>query len=152
MGHTEKLMEGKQIIKARLFAKVFQEIQDFRTDSPCYSSIWSVLSVLTSNKWRIKSANVKTAFLQIKKFERGVCIPLPNKVTTAKSGDFRDVSMVWRTIVDIGIFELNKNFLGLVQLSVRLTQESSFGKKCVWRYPHRSFQPSSPRVCLEGAF
>ena len=33
MGHTEKLMEGKQIIKARLFAKVFQEIQDFRTDS-----------------------------------------------------------------------------------------------------------------------
>lgn len=39
MGHTEKLMEGKQIIKARLFAKVFQEIQDFRTDSPCYSII-----------------------------------------------------------------------------------------------------------------
>ena len=70
MGNIKKkLVEGKPITMVRPCARGFKVIQDFRTDSPCCSriGIQSALSILTSNKWRLKSAHVKTALLQGKK-------------------------------------------------------------------------------------
>ena len=69
---------------ARLFSRGFEEIQDFRTDSPCCSriGIQSTLSVLTSNKWCFKSVGSKTAFLEGKKIEREVYIRAPKEANT----------------------------------------------------------------------
>ena len=62
---TKKLIEGKPVIKTRLCVRGFEKIQDFRTDFLCCSrlDIQSVLLVIISNKWHLKSADAKTAFL-----------------------------------------------------------------------------------------
>ena len=95
MDHIKKLVEGKPITKARLCARGFEEIQDFRNDSPCCSRMgtWSALSVLASNKWHLKSADFKTAFLHGKKIKREVYAK-PKKPTATKSRGFRNVSRV----------------------------------------------------------
>ena len=83
---SKKLVEGKPITKVRLCIRGFEEIQNFQTDSPCCSriGIWSALSVLTFNKWCLKSADVETVFHQRKKNEREVYIWPPKEANTSK--------------------------------------------------------------------
>ena len=63
---SKKIVNGEHITKARLCARGFEEIQDFPTDSPCCSRIGlrSVISIISTKQWIIKSIDVKTAFLQ----------------------------------------------------------------------------------------
>ena len=68
--------QGKPITMVRLCGRGFEEIQDFRTDSSCCSRIGipSAFPLVPSNKWYLKSVNVKTAFLHGKNIKREVYI------------------------------------------------------------------------------
>ena len=66
---SRSVKSEENITKARLCARGFEEVKDFPTDSPCCSRIGirTVLILITSNKWEIKSIDAKTAFVQGKR-------------------------------------------------------------------------------------
>ena len=105
--------------KARLCATGFEKIQDSRTDSPCCSitGIRLALSVLTSNKWHLKSGDAKTAFLQGKNIEREVYIRPPKEANTNKIWRLQkcvyglgDASRYWYLRVKEELLELGASF------------------------------------------
>ena len=62
---TEKFVNEKKVVKAHLVARGFEEdSSDLRTDSPTCSKQSMSLVFLTaaSNKWEIKSLDIKAAF------------------------------------------------------------------------------------------
>ena len=75
----QKIIDGKLGTKARLCARGFEELQNFRTNSPTCSreGIRIALSTIASNKWKLNSIDVKTAFLQGKPIERTIFIRPP---------------------------------------------------------------------------
>ena len=81
---TRKIVNGENITKARLCARGFEEIQDFPKDSPCCSRIGirTLFTLIASNEWKIKSIDVKTAFLQGKEIERVIYLRPPKEVDT----------------------------------------------------------------------
>ena len=81
---TPKSIDGKLTTKARLVAKGFQEVQDFRTDSPTCSreSLRLMTAIIASNKWPIQSIDIKTAFLQGHKLKRSVFLRPPPEANT----------------------------------------------------------------------
>ena len=83
---TPKVIDGKMSTKARLVAKGFQEIQNFRTDSPTCSreSLRLMTIIIASNQWQIQSIDVKQAFLQGRKLERSVLLRPPPEAATSK--------------------------------------------------------------------
>jgi len=74
IGSNTKVIDGKHSVKARLVARGFEEIQNFRTDSPTCSKegLRIALSIIASNSWTLNSLDTKTAFLQGKQINR-VC-------------------------------------------------------------------------------
>ena len=84
---SEKEGASKETItKARLCARGFEEMQDFRTDSPTCKreSIRLVLSFIAANKWELNSIDIKRAFLQSNEIEREVFIRPPDEACTDK--------------------------------------------------------------------
>ena len=64
---TEKIKEGKNVVKARLCVRGDQEETDnIQTDSPTIrkSNINILLMLAARNKWTIRSQDVTSAFLQ----------------------------------------------------------------------------------------
>ena len=88
---TPKLIDGKLSTKARLVAKGFQEVQDFRTDSPTCAreSLRLMTCIVASYKWQIKSIDVKQAFLQGRNLERNVLLRPPPEACTNKLWQLR---------------------------------------------------------------
>ena len=84
---TKKLIDSKIQTKARLCARGFEEIQDFRTDSPCCSriAIRLFMTILASKNWTLNSIDVKTAFLQGKEIQRTVIIQQPPSATNVRN-------------------------------------------------------------------
>ena len=84
---TEKA-DGKETwIKARLVAKGYQEdTEEIRTDSPTCSktNLRAVLALAATNHWKIKSIDIKSAFLQGRPIEREVTVKPPREAGTAK--------------------------------------------------------------------
>ena len=66
---SRSVKSEENITKARLCARGFEEVKDFPTDSLCCSRIGirTIFILITSNKWEIKSIDVKTAFVQGKR-------------------------------------------------------------------------------------
>ena len=61
---TEKFVNERKVVKARLVARGFEEdSSNLCTDSPTCSRL-SMRLVFLSNKWEIKSLDIKAAFLQ----------------------------------------------------------------------------------------
>ena len=83
---AKKVVNGNQVIKARLCARGFEEAQDFRTDSPTCSreSLRLSLIVIASNGWKLQSIDIKTAFLQGKGIDREVILKPPREANTNK--------------------------------------------------------------------
>ena len=83
---TEKMIEGRKGIKARLVARGFEEVKDFRTDSPTISreGMRVTLAVIAANGWVLQSIDIKTAFLQGKHLERTVFLKPPREAHTDK--------------------------------------------------------------------
>ena len=79
---TEKIADGKKIVKARLVARGFEEDSasiGVRTDSPTCTrhSLRLVMITAVSKGWTIKSVDVASAFLQGREIDRDVYIKPP---------------------------------------------------------------------------
>ena len=99
---TEKFKDGEKITKARLVAKGFQENNDLKKDSPtCLKeNLRLIVAIAASEKWKMKSLDIKSAFLQGKNIDREVyLIPPP---------EFSDGQVLWK---------LNKVIYGLSDAS-----------------------------------
>ena len=85
---TEKCKDGITHTKARLVAKGFQDPSsaDIRKDSPtCLrDSLHIALMLAANNGWRIRSLDVKCAFLQGKLIQRDVFLKPPREAKTDK--------------------------------------------------------------------
>jgi transposase InsO family protein len=68
-------------IRARLVARGFEEEQDLRSDSPTIgkSAIRILITIATSSEWKIKTTDIKSAFLQSKPIEREVFLQPPEE-------------------------------------------------------------------------
>ena len=104
---TKESAAGK-LTKARLVAKGFQDTGagSTRSDSPTCAkeSLRIVLMLIAANDWKLNSMDIKTAFLQGKKFERDVFIipPVEAKVKEGRLWKLNkcvygltDASRVW---------------------------------------------------------
>ena len=71
-------------IRARLVARGFEEEDDMRVDSPTVgkSSMRIFLAVAASKGWKIKTTDIKSAFLQGKPMERDVYLVPPKESNT----------------------------------------------------------------------
>ena len=64
---TEKIKDGKEVVKARLVARGYEEaLRDCRTDSPTCSkeSLRVALCIMSSMSWLCHTIDIKAAFLQ----------------------------------------------------------------------------------------
>ena len=77
--YSEKYVDGKRQIKARLVARGFEETEITQTDSPTCSKecIRLIFALLISNGWHCSSIDIKSAFLQGKEIEREVFVYPP---------------------------------------------------------------------------
>ena len=79
---TEKDDEkGNKLVKARLVAKGYQESNESRTDSPTCgkSNLRMILTIAATNKWKVCSLDIKSAFLQGRALEREVYVKPPKE-------------------------------------------------------------------------
>ena len=67
------------MVKARLVAKGFQENNESRTDSPTCKkeNIRIIIAIAATNKWKIKSLDIKSAFLQGREISRELYVKPP---------------------------------------------------------------------------
>ena len=84
---TEKFKDGEKVTKARLVAKGFQEDNDLKRDSPtCLKeNLRIVIAIAASEKWKIKSLDIKSAFLQGKEIEREVYLIPPPEASSSET-------------------------------------------------------------------
>ena len=100
----EKVVNEKEIIKARLCARGFEEEQNFRKDSPtCSRERLRLSCCISSNRWALNSLDVKTAFLQGKTLKELHLYDLRKKPTPRKFGNYETVFMVLQIPADVGI-------------------------------------------------
>lgn len=78
---TEKVIDGKLGVKARLCVRGDQEKCSFRTDSPTVhkTSINLFFILAAKNGWRIQTSDIKCAFLQGEKLDREVFLIPPKE-------------------------------------------------------------------------
>ena len=79
---TPKLVDDQWTTKARLVARGFQEnIDDLKVDSPtCMKETTRLLlSLASSNEWKINSIDIKAAFLQGKSIDREIYLKPPKE-------------------------------------------------------------------------
>ena len=83
---NQKLVDGKCSTKATLYARGFEEVESFKTESPTCSSdsVRVAITLIASNKWNLNAINIKTAFLQGMKIGRTVIIKPPMEDQTNK--------------------------------------------------------------------
>ena len=76
---TEKMMNHRPVIKARLVARGFEEDALFRKDSPTCTreAVRLTLAVAAANKWDCHTLDVKAAYLQGDAIEREVYLKPP---------------------------------------------------------------------------
>ena len=82
---TEKMKAGVLVTKARLVARGFEEDKSqLRTDSPtCYKdSLRILLSVLSARNWKLKSIDIKSAYLQGNETQREIYLKPPKEANT----------------------------------------------------------------------
>ena len=116
-----KEVGGKDVIRARLVARGFEERLDLPKDSPTVDKddIRLCLSIAAGKGWKIKTSDVKSAFLQGEELERNVFLKPPRemeggaghlmKLRTALYG-LSDASLQWykklsKEIKKLGCFQ-----------------------------------------------
>ena len=81
---TRKMKDGNSVVKARLVARSYEEesLIWVRKDSPacCKESLRSILCIIASFKWDVKTLDIKSAFLQGNKVERDMFLKPPKEV------------------------------------------------------------------------
>ena len=112
---SRSILDGKNITRARLYARGFEKLQDFPTDSPCCSRKGerSAFALISSENWNISLIDVKGALLQGRKIERIVYLRPPKEAKTSKVRKLRkcvyglaDSSRYWYLRVREELFKL----------------------------------------------
>ena len=114
---TDKVKEGCVTKKARLVVKGFQEdSEQIRKDSPtCLKeSLRIVAAISAAHNWRLRSLDIKSAFLQGKRIERDVFVLPPPEVKSNKIWKLKktiyglsDASRMWYLRVKEVLREMN---------------------------------------------
>ena len=85
---SQKFKDNEMKYKARLVARRFEvdNLNSIRKDSPtyCKDNFRLTLSIIISNKWTVRSVDVKSAFLQGKGIDRDVYLKPPKELGTKK--------------------------------------------------------------------
>ena len=99
---TRKKVNDKEVTKARLVVRGFEEENSVQSDSPTASkaTIRMVMAIAASKNWKCETIDTKAAFLQGKQLERNIFVMPPKEV--------RDDGVIWK---------LNKAAYGLVDAS-----------------------------------
>ena len=87
---TEKLIDGKMGVKARLVARGFEDNSPVESDSPTCTqdSFRLFLAIAVSKNWSIECTDIKSAFLQGRELYREVFIEPP--------GEVKQPGVIWR--------------------------------------------------------
>ena len=74
-----KIIEGVRQVKSRLVARGFEENKNIKTGSHTCAkeSLRLSLALIASQKWKLRSIDIKSAFLQGKKIKRDVYLVPP---------------------------------------------------------------------------
>ena len=116
---TEKIKDGKKIVKARLVVRGFEEEGESEgIDSPtCKPEVLKIaLSIMKMKGWKIRSIDIKTAYLQGDKIEREVFIRPPKDWKTGENQvwklnkavyGLKDAARMWfnkvkKTVTELG--------------------------------------------------
>ena len=84
---TEKMKGGKNVFKARLVARGFEEdSSQLRSDSPTCTkeSLRMLLCILAAKKWKLQSIDIKSAYLQGCPISRDLYLQPPDCANTSK--------------------------------------------------------------------
>ena len=85
---TNKTKDQKLTYKARLVVHGFEELNqdNIRTVSPicCKENFRLILTIIVSHKWKIKSLDIKSAFLQGQPINREIFLKPPKEAGTDK--------------------------------------------------------------------
>ena len=128
---TRKLKDGKEIVKARLVARGYEEDnKEIRSDSPtCQKDhIRMTLLLAVSNQWVLHSLDIKAAFLQGKKIDRELYVQPPK--------DFREPGVLWKlNKVVYGLCDASRNwYLKVVEVLKELGMQISFFDKAIFTF------------------
>ena len=121
--YSQKYVDGKRIVKARLVARGFQEKDEsIRSDSPCTTkeSVRLLLIVASHKRWKTSTIDIKSAFLQGEKIDRRVILKPPKCVKTNKTWllkkcvyGLRDASRKWYLKLDEALTQLGLGKMSL---------------------------------------
>ena len=113
---TEKMKDGNGVVKARLVARGFEEEkEDIRKDSPTCTkeSVRIALSLASALGWKVKSTDVKAAFLQGNIINREVFLRPPSEFYCGKLWKLhktvyglRDAARAWYLRVEKVLMQL----------------------------------------------
>ena len=95
-----------QEIRARLVARGFEELEDVPRESPTISrsSMRVLLAIAVQKKWKVKTTDIKSAFLQGKKLKRTVHLIPPKESETL-------VGKIWRLVRPLyGLNDASRQF------------------------------------------
>ena len=121
---TQKYVNDKRVIKARLVARGFLEKDNMRKDSPTATpeSLRLMLSVTMSKGWRLNSLDFKSAFLQGDEIKREVYLKPPREAETQSVWrlkkcvyGLKDASRLWWLRLDAALIDLGLTRLSLDQ-------------------------------------
>ena len=83
-----KHKDGEQLTKARLVVRGFEEEdkEKLGTDSPtcCRENLRALFAIIASNHWKIRTLDIKAAFLQGQKVDRNIYLEPPVEAGTDK--------------------------------------------------------------------
>ena len=79
---SEKVEKGERMVKARLVVRGFEEVKVMQTDSPTGNkdSLRAALTITAMKRWRIKSLDVKSAYLQGEEIKREIYMDPPEEM------------------------------------------------------------------------
>ena len=128
---TTKISEGKEITKARLVARGYEEdSSNIRSDSPtCQkANVRMLLAIAVAKQWTVRSLDIKAAFLQGKEIERELCLQPPK--------EFREKGVIWKLKkVVYGLCDASRNwYLKVLEVLESLGMKVSKWDKAVFTY------------------
>ena len=134
---TEKEKEGVTVTKARLVARGNEESnEDIKTNSPtCMKdSVRMVLAIAAGKGWKVRSLDVKAAFLQGKEIERNLYLQPPP--------EFRKKGFVWKLKkVVYGLCDASRSwYLRVVEVLTELGMKVESLDKAVFTYKEKDLQ------------
>lgn len=83
---TWVLWNKGESVRARLVARGYEDYQSYPRDSPTISkcAMRTILAIVASQEWQIKTTDIKSAFLQGKEIDREVYITPPKEANVSK--------------------------------------------------------------------